>query len=87
MDEEVQSRDSVDPFENRDDRYNDGWREFILLTPEERFAETEMLLANYLALGGSLAADCDVFNPDPEANVQRPIDGRSGLRNIVIRGL
>lgn len=87
MREDVQRHDSNDVLLDGPDQCNDGWCELVLLTPEERFVEIEMQLANYLALGGSLAANCNVFHPDPEAPVQRPIDGKTGLRDIVIRGV
>ena len=70
-------------------QYGPEWLEWIRLTPQQRFEESAKLLANYLALGGSLDPDPDPQSPfyDPEAPVARPVDGGTGLRDIRIRGV
>jgi hypothetical protein len=67
----------------------DEWQDWINLTPQQRFEESQKLLANFLALGGSLDPAPDLQSPfyDPEAPVARPVDGGTGLRNIRIRGV
>ena len=55
--------------------------EWYLLTPQQRFEETQKLWANYILLGGSLDPEFDTQSPffDPEAQCKGPIDGRSGV--------
>jgi hypothetical protein len=72
-----------------DIQYGPEWTEWISLTPAQRFSESERLLANFLALGGSLDPEPDPQSPfyDPKAPVSRPVDGGTGLRNVRIRGV
>jgi len=48
----------------------DEWKEWLDLTPLERFHQSEMLFAQYLAMGGSLDPDPDPTGPfdDPQAS-------------------
>ena len=48
------------------------WREWLELTPIERFRESEKIFAQYLAMGGSLDPDPDPTSPfyDPETSKQ-----------------
>jgi len=61
---------------------SDEWKEWIDLSPLERFRRSEELFAQYLAMGGSLDPDPDPSSPfdDPEAWGPRLVDGRAGLR-------
>ena len=65
----------------------DEWKEWLDLTPIERFRESEKLLAQYVALGGSLDPDPDPTSPfyDPETSSTGVAYGRPGLR-ILRRG-
>jgi hypothetical protein len=58
------------------------WQEWLELTPLERFRQSEQLLAQYLAMGGSLDPDPDPTSPfyDPEASSTGAAYGRPGLR-------
>jgi len=62
----------------------DEWKEWLDLTPIQRFRESEKLFAQYVAMGGSLAPDPDPESPfyDPET----PIPYGPELR-VVWRGL
>lgn len=70
-------------------QYGPEWFAASEQTPAQRFEELEKQLANYLALGGSLAPEPDPQSPfyDPEASGPRPVDGRTGLRSVWIRDL
>ena len=65
----------------------DEWKEWIDLTPMERFRQSEKLFAQYLAMGGSLDPDPDPTSPfyDPETSSTGPAYGRPGL-HILRRG-
>ena len=70
----------------------DEWKEWIDLTPMERFRQSEKLFAQYLAMGGSLDPDPDPTSPfyDPETSstgpaYTGPAYGRPGLR-VLRRG-
>ena len=65
----------------------DEWKEWIDLTPIERFRQSEILFAQYLAMGGSLDPDPDPTSPfyDPETSSTGPAYGRAGLR-VLRRG-
>jgi hypothetical protein len=39
------------------------WQEWAMLTPMERFRESEKIFAQYLALGGTLDPDPDPTSP------------------------
>lgn len=60
----------------------DEWKEWVDLTPLERFRRSEELFAQYLAMGGSLDPDPDPTSPfdDAEASGSGPAYGRAGLR-------
>ena len=60
----------------------DEWKEWLDLSPLERFRRSEELLAHYLAVGGSLDPDPDPTSPfyDPRASGTGPAYGRPGLR-------
>jgi len=49
----------------------DEWKEWLDLTPIERFHQSEKLFAQYLAMGGSL-------DPDPSSPFYDPSEGRPG---------
>ncbi len=65
----------------------DEWKEWVALTPLERFQESEKIFAQYLALGGTLDPDPDPTSPfyDPEASGSGIAYGRPGMR-ILRRG-
>jgi hypothetical protein len=67
-----------------EDLVGEEWAEWYLLTPAERWLETEKLWETYLALGGSLDPEPDTQSPffDPNAPVESPLDGRPGVRVI-----
>ena len=46
----------------------DEWKEWLALTPIQRFRESEKIFAQYLAMGGSLDPDPDPTSPfyDPQ---------------------
>ena len=60
----------------------DEWKEWLALTPIERFRESEKIFANYLAMGGSLDPDPDPASPFHAPDEWRPgiAHGRAGLR-------
>ena len=60
----------------------DEWREWIALTPLERWRESQKLFAQYLAQGGSLDPDPDPDSPFYFPDEWRPdlAHGRAGLR-------
>ena len=66
---------------------SDEWKEWLELTPIERFRESEKIFAQYLAMGGSLDPDPDPTSPfyDPEAPCHVPADGGPGVR-VLRRG-
>jgi hypothetical protein len=61
--------------------------EWYLMTPQQRWAESERLWDTFLALGGSLDPDPDPQSPffDAGAPGPVPVDGRPGVR-VVRRG-
>lgn len=63
------------------------WAEWYRLTPARRWAESQRLWADYLALGGSLDPEPDTQSPFYDARAPRPVPahGRAGVR-IVRRG-
>ena len=65
----------------------DEWKEWLELTPIERFRQSEKLFAQYLAMGGSLDPDPDPTSPFYDASEWRPGSayGRAGLR-VLRRG-
>lgn len=65
----------------------DEWKEWLDLTPLERFRRSEELFAQYLASGGSLDPDPDPTSPfyDPETSGTSPAYRRPSLR-VVRRG-
>ena len=83
----MSSEQSEERWIRAEDVHGEEWAEWIRLTPQERWAETERLWTTFFALGGSL---------DPEPDPQSPFfaafewgeesaDGRAGVR-IVRRG-
>lgn len=65
----------------------DEWKEWIDLSPIERFRQSEILFAQYLAMGASLDPDPDPTSPFYDADEWRPgaAHGRAGLR-VLRRG-
>jgi len=65
----------------------DEWKEWLALTPIERFRESEKIFAQYLAMGGSLDPDPDPTSPfyDEETSSTGAAYGRPGLR-VLRRG-
>ena len=63
------------------------WKEWLDLTPLERFRHSEVIFAQYLAMGGSLDPDPDPTSPfyDPETSGTGAAYGRPGLR-VLRRG-
>jgi len=66
---------------------DDEAREWILMTPVERYLESCRLWSTYLLLGGSLDPQPDSESPFDFPEMQRavPPDGRSGV-HFVRRG-
>lgn len=64
------------------DEMPDEWKEWVALTPLERFAQGEQLLVEYIAQGGSLDPDPDPSSPFDVPEAWRPdlAHGRAGLR-------
>jgi hypothetical protein len=62
----------------------DEWKEWLDLTPIERFRQSEQIFAQYLAMGGSLDPDPDPQSPfyDPQTSGAGAAYGRSGLRAL-----
>ncbi|MEO6789170.1 MAG: hypothetical protein ABI318_23855 [Chthoniobacteraceae bacterium] len=60
----------------------DEWKDWLALSPIERFREGEKIFANYLAMGGSLDPDPDPTSPFYALDEWRPgvAHGRAGLR-------
>ena len=69
------------------DELPDEWKEWIDLTPIERFRQSERIFAEYLAMGGSLDPDPDPTSPfyDPNEWHTGVAYGRAGLR-VLRRG-
>jgi len=65
----------------------DEWQEWAMLTPLERFQESEKIFAQYLALGGTLDPDPDPTSPfyDPETSGSGIAYGGAGVR-VLRRG-
>ncbi len=63
------------------------WQEWINLTPMQRFEQSEIIFANYLAQGGTLDPDPDPTSPFdlPESWSPGSAHGRAGLR-VLRRG-
>ena len=63
------------------------WKDWLALTPIERFRESEKIFANYLAMGGNLDPDPDPTSPFYAPDEWRPgiAHGRAGLR-VLRRG-
>ena len=66
---------------------SDEWKEWLALSPIERFHESEKIFANYLAMGGSLDPDPDPTSPFyvPGESSTGAAYGRPGLR-VLRRG-
>ena len=64
------------------DQLPDEWKEWLELEPLERFARSERMLVEYIAMGGSLDADPDPTSPFDVPDDWRPdlAHGRAGLR-------
>lgn len=62
----------------------DEWKEWVDLTPLERFRRSELIFAQYLAMGGSLDPDPDPTSPfdDPEISGSGPAYEKAGFRVI-----
>jgi hypothetical protein len=65
----------------------DEWKEWLELTPIERFRQSEKIFAQYLAMGGSLDPDPDPTSPfyDAETSSAGAAYGRPGMR-VLRRG-
>jgi hypothetical protein len=63
------------------DDMSDQWKEWVGLTPLERFARSEQLLVEYFAQGGSLDPDPDPTSPFDAPETWRPdlAHGRASL--------
>jgi hypothetical protein len=69
------------------DELPDEWKDWLALTPIQRFAESEKLFAQYLTMGGSLDPDPDPQSPfyDPKTSSAGSAYGRAGMR-VLRRG-
>jgi hypothetical protein len=61
------------------------WAEWYRLTPAQRWAESEKLWQNYLALGGSLDPEPDTQSPFFDADAARPRPAHGGPSLRVLR--
>ena len=64
------------------DQLPEEWKEWLSLSPLERFARGEQMLVEYIAMGGSLDPDPDPTSPFDIPEEWRPdlAHGRAGLR-------
>jgi hypothetical protein len=64
------------------DQLPDEWKEWLSLSPLVRFARSERMLVEYIAMGGSLDPDPDPTSPFDIPEEWRPdlAHGRAGLR-------
>ncbi len=78
---------AVNSAEMKFEDWPEEWREWAMLTPMERFRESEKIFAQYLAMGGSLDPDPDPTSPfyDPDQWSPGAAHGRAGLR-VLRRG-
>jgi hypothetical protein len=69
------------------EQLSDEWKDWLDLTPIQRFHESEKIFAHYVAMGGSLDPDPDPTSPfyDPETSSTGAAYGRPGLR-VLRRG-
>ena len=58
------------------DQLPDEWKEWLELQPMERFARSERMLVEYIAMGGSLDPD-----PDPTSKASAHIGQNPGNRH------
>lgn len=60
------------------------WAEWYLMTPQQRWEESDKLWSVYLMLGGSLEPEPDTDSPFFDADEWRAMfaDGRPGVRVI-----
>jgi len=60
------------------------WAEWYMLTPQQRWAETDRLWRIYLSLGGTLDPEPDSQSPFFDADEWRALSahGRPGMRAI-----
>lgn len=60
------------------------WAEWYLLSPEERWTESQRMWETYLALGGTLDPEPDPQSPffDEEEWRRLSLDGGAGVRGI-----
>jgi hypothetical protein len=67
-----------------DEQCGPEWLEWYLMTPHERWAETDKLWATYLTLGGSLDPEPDTQSPFFDAEEWRRLSahGRSGMHIV-----
>ncbi|MFN0080658.1 MAG: hypothetical protein ACKVY0_29670 [Prosthecobacter sp.] len=65
----------------------DEWKEWLDLSPLERFRQSEQIFAQYLTMGGSLDPDPDPTSPFDDAQTSGAgiAYGRLGLR-VLRRG-
>jgi hypothetical protein len=70
-----------------EDVHGEEWAEWIRLTPEERWVESERLWATFIALGGSLDPVPDPQSPFYVAfeRGEQPPEGQAAVR-VVRRG-
>lgn len=69
---------------NIEDVCDPEWAEWYMMTPKQRWEETEKLWSVYLMLGGSLEPEPDAESPffDAEAPGAVPADGRPGVHIV-----
>jgi hypothetical protein len=65
------------------------WAAWYLLTPAQRWAESQKLWAIYLSMGGSLDPEPDTQSPffDAATWSPKPADGRPGVRVVRRSGI
>ena len=66
------------------DILDDEWADWLRLTPQQRWRETEKLWQMYLAMGGCLDPEPDSQSPFHDTRPEGPMSahGRTGVRVV-----
>lgn len=67
------------------EQMSDEWKEWVDLSPLERFRLSQQMLAEYLALGGSLDPDPDPASPFYDEQAPRSVLAYGGAGMRVLR--
>lgn len=69
----------------RMDEWNEEWIEWALMTPAQRFVESNRLWEIYLAWGGSLDPEPDLQSPFDCEELERAVPGDGGTGLHIVR--